>query len=300
MGTPDFAVPSLRALARSHDVLSVYTQPDRPAGRGRTPRPSAVRMAADELGLPVRQVSRLEVRDVADMRADTPDVICVAAFGQILPPAVLEVPPHGAINVHASLLPRHRGAAPVARSILEGDETTGVSIMQMEAGLDTGPVALAVSVPVGEHTSASLAQELSEVGAAALVEVLELVASGTATWEPQDESQATYAGKISAADVALSPDLEVAVALRRIRASSRHAPSRASLCGSTAVIVEAEAARGVDLPPAALGVGGELLLGLADGAIRVLALRPESRAQMSGNAFVCGLREPDPTWESVS
>ena len=164
MGTPEFAVPTLDALvAAGHDVAAVYTQPPRPANRGKKLTPSAVQQRAEELGLPVRcPLSLRQAEAQADFTALGVDVAIVAAYGLILPPAVLEAPNHGCLNVHGSLLPRWRGAAPVQRAILAGDATTGVMVMQMEAGLDTGPVRATTEIEIGHKTTGVLTMELAE------------------------------------------------------------------------------------------------------------------------------------------
>src|SRR5690606_31487710 len=174
MGSPEFAVPSLEAVARTCDLLLAVTQPDKPAGRGRKLMPPAVKEAAIRLGVPVSQP--VKVRDgtlAAALRELAPDVIVVTAYGRILPRAILEVPRHGCINVHASLLPRWRGAAPIQRAVLAGDAETGVAIMQMEEGLDTGPVFRAASTPIGaEETSGELFARLADLGGMLLEEFL--------------------------------------------------------------------------------------------------------------------------------
>ncbi len=174
MGSPDFAVPALRALAARHEVLCVYTQPPRPAGRGKAARKTAVHQAAEALGLPVRHPPSLK-RDAAqaEFAALDADVAVVAAYGLILPQAVLDAPRHGCINIHASLLPRWRGAAPIHRAIMAGDAETGVTIMQMEMRLDAGPVRLKRAVKIGaEETTGALHDRLADLGAEAVVEVL--------------------------------------------------------------------------------------------------------------------------------
>jgi methionyl-tRNA formyltransferase len=183
MGTPDFAVPSLRALAAAHDVLAVYTAPDRPAGRGLHLQPSAVKVAADAMGLDVAQPESFkDVAAVESLTALHPDVLCVAAYGLILPRAALDAPRLGSLNVHASLLPRWRGAAPIERAILAGDDLAGVSIMLMEEGLDTGPFALQVAVPVLEAVAAELRSALAQAGARALLAVLDEMTTGVVSW----------------------------------------------------------------------------------------------------------------------
>lgn len=203
MGTPEFAVPSLKALVEAGmDVVGVVTQPDRPRGRGKKVLPSAVKEAALELGLPVFQPVRLRdessVRELEDLK---PDVIVVTAFGQILPPGVLGIPPLGCVNVHASLLPRYRGAAPIQRAIMNGDTATGVTIMKMDAGLDTGDILMQARTAISpDDTFGVLHDRLSAMGAALLPETLSLLAAGKLTGVPQDNGGATYAPLISRED----------------------------------------------------------------------------------------------------
>ncbi len=200
MGTPDFAVPALRALHEAgHDVVCVYTQPPRPAGRGKKLMPSPVQVEAERLGVPVRSPVSLKGAEAqAEFAALGADVAVVAAYGLILPQAVLDAPKHGCLNIHASLLPRWRGAAPIHRAVMAGDAETGVTIMQMEAGLDTGPMLHKVTVPVGRKTTGELFAELGAVGAAAMVEVL----ANLAAFPPQeqDDAAAIYAPKIDKAE----------------------------------------------------------------------------------------------------
>ncbi|MBA4164000.1 MAG: methionyl-tRNA formyltransferase [Erythrobacter sp.] len=200
MGTPDFAVPALRALhAAAHEIVAVYTQPPRPAGRGKKLQPSPIHQLAEELGIPVRHpVSLKGAEEQTAFAALAPDVAVVAAYGLILPQAVLDAPKFGCLNIHASLLPRWRGAAPIHRAILAGDEETGVTIMQMEAGLDTGPMLATVRTPVDDKTTGELTEELAELGAALIVEVLHDLPGFAAT--PQDHALATYAAKIDKAE----------------------------------------------------------------------------------------------------
>ncbi|MCZ8370412.1 MAG: methionyl-tRNA formyltransferase [Porphyrobacter sp.] len=200
MGTPEFAVPALTALHEAgHEIACVYTQPPRPAGRGKQLRPSPVALEAERLGVPVRwPVSLRNAEAQAEFAALQADMAVVAAYGLILPQAVLDAPKHGCLNIHASLLPRWRGAAPIHRAVMAGDEVTGVTIMQMEAGLDTGPMLHKVSVPVGRKTTGELFAELGAVGAAAMVEVLANLAAFPP--EVQDDSAAIYAPKIDKAE----------------------------------------------------------------------------------------------------
>ncbi len=299
MGTPAFAVPSLRALAARHEVVLVFTQPDAVSRRGDRLVPPPVRVVALELGLTVHQPETLRDRHVMDtLRIARPDVICVAAYGRILPRDILDLPPHGCINVHASLLPRHRGAAPIERAILAGDEVTGVSIMRMEEGLDTGPYARQVSIPIGEMNARELSEALARCGADALLAVLDDIAEDSVTWIPQDERLATHAPKITRNDVAVDPSLGVRDALRRIRASSDRATTRVSMGGRTCVLIQATLS---DTPvPQGLVrfTHAGPVMGFADGALLITALTPAGRPEMSGAAFVRGLSSRELTpWE---
>ena len=196
MGSPAFAVPTLDALVGAgHDVVAVYTQPPRPAGRGKSERPTAVEMRARELGIEVRSPRTLkDAGEQAGFAALGADVAVVAAYGLILPQAILDAPVHGCLNVHGSLLPRWRGAAPVQRAIMAGDTVTGVTIMAMEAGLDTGPMLLKRELTIGTSNAGQVTDKLARIGAELMVEVL---ASGEYQGVPQPDEGVTYAAKIS-------------------------------------------------------------------------------------------------------
>lgn len=299
MGTPAFSIPSLDALLGLADVLAVYTRPDRASGRGRRVAFTPVKERALEAGLPVEQPPTLRDESVTErLAAYGPDLVVVAAYGLLLPRAVLDVPTSGCVNVHASLLPRWRGAAPVQRAILAGDRTCGVSIMRMEEGLDTGPYAVQVTVPVGDKTTDELTAELARAGAAALVRALGAMEAGTAVWTGQDDGLATYADKVTADDLALQPGLGVEEALRRVRASSRSAPCRVAVGGRRAVVLRASRAD-ADLAPAAASCDRGVLLGMADGVVRIDELVPQGRSAMSGDAFARGARlDATCTWET--
>lgn len=203
MGTPDFAVPALRALADAgHDIVAVYSQPPRPAGRGKKPRISAVQQAAEALGLEVRTPASLKSdAEKAAFAALEADVAVVAAYGLILNQAILDAPKRGCLNIHASLLPRWRGAAPVQRAILAGDPATGITIMQMERGLDTGPMLTVAATPIENKTAGELTAELAEIGASLICDTLD--ALDTVEPQTQDDTEATYADKISKAEARL-------------------------------------------------------------------------------------------------
>jgi methionyl-tRNA formyltransferase len=297
MGTPSFAVPSLDALCASHEVACVFTRPDQPAGRGREPRPSAVKAAALAAGLAVEQPAALDADAERRLRELRPDVVVVVAYGMILREGALTAPLLGCVNVHASLLPRWRGAAPIQRAILAGDEVTGVSIMRMERGLDTGPWATQVSVPVAGRSTDELGETLSIAGAEALIEVLATMASGTVTWTPQDDAHATYADKVVSADVSLDPSLDAVALERRVRASGASAPSRALIAGRP-VVVTAATATDVTIRPGAVAVhDGRLLLGATGGALAADAVTPAGKRSMAGADFARGARfDASATW----
>jgi methionyl-tRNA formyltransferase len=219
-GTPAFAVPSLRALvAAGHTLAAVYTQPDRPAGRGRRTTGGAVKEVALELQVPLRQPRKLTAETTAELRVLAPEVMVVVAYGLILPESVLQVPRYGCVNVHASLLPRWRGAAPIARAIEAGDEVTGITIMQLDAGLDTGDILAQRKIAISDNdTAQTLHDRLAELGADLLVRTLDDVAASTITPSPQDPAAACYAAKIRKAEALLDWREPAVVLHRRIRA----------------------------------------------------------------------------------
>jgi methionyl-tRNA formyltransferase len=220
-GTPEFAVPALDALvAAGHRVGGVWTQPDRPAGRGRRLQPSPVKARALALGLPVHQPESLKTPEArAPLAALAPDAMVVVAYGLILPRAALDLPRHGCFNIHASLLPRWRGAAPIQRAILAGDAETGVCVMRMAQGLDTGPVILRKAVAIGaEETAAELHDRLAALGARAMVDALALVERGEARDEPQDDARATYAKKLEKSEARIDWSGDARAIARAVRA----------------------------------------------------------------------------------
>jgi methionyl-tRNA formyltransferase len=282
-GTPDFAVPSLDAIASSrHRLAAVLTQPDRPSGRGRALIAGPVKERALELGLPLRQPESLRVADAAQaITSFSPDVMVVVAYGLLLPAAILAMPRLGCINVHASLLPRWRGAAPVARAILAGDAMTGVCIMRMDEGLDTGPVMLCRKVSIGpSETAGELELRLAHEGAAAIVAVLDALAAGRAAFEPQDPSAATYASKLTKAEARLDWRESAALLERRVRALNPRPVAETTLDGAQLRVHEARvvatqrsAVPGTILSADANGV--EVMTG--DGALALMRLQLPGR-----------------------
>ncbi|KAG1472173.1 hypothetical protein G6F57_011115 [Rhizopus arrhizus] len=233
-GTPEFAVSSLRAAARHHEVVAVYTQPDRPAGRGRGLAPSPVKLEAVARGIPVYQPESLKDEAAQQQLRDLqPDLMVVVAYGLILPKAVLAIPTHGCWNVHASLLPRWRGAAPIQRAIQAGDATTGVCLMQMEAGLDTGPVLLHQELPIAAtDTGGQLHDKLAELGAQVLSDGLGLLRAGIKPIaRPQPEQGVTYAHKLDKAEAKLDWAQDAGALARTVRAFNPWPIAEATLAG---------------------------------------------------------------------
>lgn len=249
LGTPDFAVPVLRALAGRFDVAGVVTQPDRLAGRGRRLRPSAVRVAAQALGLPVHPSAAVSSPETLEhVRSWDPQLIVVAAFGQILRRPLLGLPPHGCLNLHASLLPRWRGASPVQFAILHGDVRTGVTVMQMDPGLDTGPILAQREVEVrSDHTGDSLSSELALTAAELIVETIPRWVAGEITPAPQDDSQATYAPLLRREDGRLDPTDSAENLARRVRAFTTRPGTFLEWDGQRLVIRAAQAAPGAEV-----------------------------------------------------
>lgn len=276
-GTPEFAVPSLRAALAGGEVLAVFTQPDRPAGRGRQPTPSPVKQAALEANVRVLQPETLRTPEAQAVLAQLqPDLLIVVAYGLILPQAVLDIPRFGAWNVHASLLPRWRGAAPIQRAIEAGDAETGVCLMQMRKGLDTGPVLLRRETSIGaEETAGQLHDRLSILGAQVLAEGLRLLSENRLPQaEEQDDAQAVYAHKLDKAEAKLgwnTPAIELA---RRVRAFSPWPIAEAVLSGERLRIHTAMAIEGTGTPGniiAASKHGIDVACG--QGALRLLTVQ---------------------------
>ena len=222
MGTPEFAVPTLAKLADRFEVADVFTQPDKPAGRGQQLTAPPIKRFAQERSLPVFQPRTLRDEAVqARLAALRPDVIVVAAYGLILPKAVLDLPPHGCINVHASLLPRYRGAAPIPAAILDGQAETGITLMRMDEGLDTGPMIAQAAIKINaDDTTGDLTPRLAELGAQKVIEILPHWIAGAISPQPQDESRATWAPKFSKADGRLDWSQSASSLSRRVRAFS--------------------------------------------------------------------------------
>jgi methionyl-tRNA formyltransferase len=295
MGTAAFAVPSLRALAASrHEVVAVYTQPARPAGRGWHVRPSPVQSAAEALAIPVQAPARL--RDPADQAAFAAlraDLAVVAAYGLILPKSILDAPTLGCINLHASLLPRWRGAAPIQRALLAGDPETGVTIFRMEPSLDTGPVIASRSVPITEaSTAASLHDELAEVAAAMVVAAVDALAAGRAHPVPQPDQGVTYAAKIEKSDGRLDWTRPAILLERQLRALNPW-PGCWTEIGDQLIRVLA----GRPVPGNHGGLPGEVLderltVACGEGCLELTVVQRPGGRPMAADAFLRGFPVP--------
>ena len=296
-GTPDFAVPCLQAAARHNEVVAVYTQPDRPAGRGRGLTASPVKQAALERGLPVYQP--LSLRDPAaqaELAALQPDLLVVVAYGLILPQAVLDIPTHGCWNVHASLLPRWRGAAPIQRAIQAGDSRSGVCLMQMEAGLDTGPVLLEQSLELAaDETGGSLHDKLAALGAQVLADGLGLLRAGLRpVARPQPAEGVEYAHKLDKAEARLQWSEDAQVLERQVRAFNPWPVAEAQLQGERVRIHAAQAIPGVPGMPvgsvlAATKAGIDIACGT--GALRLLVVQREGGKPVAAADYLNARRD---------
>ncbi|MFM5915401.1 MAG: methionyl-tRNA formyltransferase [Chakrabartia godavariana] len=290
MGTPDFAVPTLDALvAAGHDICAVYSQPPRPAGRGKSLSPTPVHRRAEELGLTVHTPVSLKDPEAQAAFADHgADVAIVAAYGLILPQAILDAPQLGCLNVHASLLPRWRGAAPVQRAILAGDAETGVTIMQMEAGLDTGPMLAKVHTAIDGKTAGDLTSELAELGATLLVEVLAYLSAYPAVTQPEDG--VTYAAKITKAESRIDFHQPAAAVERQVRAFAPAPGAFFELGGERFRILAAETSTASGEPGTVLDT--DLTIACTDGALRPTKVQRAGKSVMTPAELLRGFVLP--------
>jgi methionyl-tRNA formyltransferase len=290
MGSPDFAVPALGALAAAgHEITAVYCQPPRPAGRGQALRRCPVHVAADALGLAVHTPARLK-RDAeahAAFAALDLDAAVVAAYGLILPPAMLDAPRRGCLNVHASLLPRWRGAAPIQAAILAGDAESGITIMRMDAGLDTGPMLLAEAVPIGPHTTAAMLHDaLAGLGARLALRALD----EDPPPRPQPETGATYAPKLAREDGLIDWSRDSAFIERQVRALNPWPGTFSAWAGTTLKVLDCAPAEGAGAPGTVLDE--RLTVACGAGAVRLLRVQAPGGAAMDAADFLRGHKVP--------
>lgn len=292
MGTPDFSVPVLDALAQHHEIVAVYSQPPRPAGRGKKDRPSPVQTRAEALGLPVRHPTSLRNEQaVAEFTALDADIAVVVAYGLILPQNILDAPLHGCLNIHASLLPRWRGAAPIHRAILAGDAETGICIMQMEAGLDTGPVLLRSQTPIGpQETTQDLHDRLSAMGADLILQAL---AQLPLTPTPQPDGGITYAAKIDKAEARIDWSQPAEQVDRQIRGLSPFPGAWCDIDGERVKLLRSRVATGS-------GAAGQVLTGFTiacgagsnSGAVEILVAQREGKRPAEAADILRGFTLP--------
>ena len=299
MGTPALSASILRAIASEHDVVGVYTRPDAVRGRGKKLVPSDVKVTAMEESIPVFTPASLRDAQVQDeLRELQPDVICVAAYGALLPKEVLQIPSFGCLNVHTSLLPRWRGAAPMQRAILACDESAGVCIMRMEEGLDTGPYCRRVEIELGDMYLDELQSVLAEAGASALASALAELESGMLSWTPQSPDGVTYAAKIGKGELDLDPSDTARTTCAKVRASDAAHPAHARIAGRSVTVERSSIAAddqarelcGHLAPGEAVFRNKRLLAMTADGPIEIQAVKPEGKKSMEARAFAAGIQ----------
>ncbi len=294
MGSPEFAVPSLQKLAEQYPVVGVVTQPDRPAGRGRVLTPPPIKVLAQALGIPTIQPARLrEPEAQAALQAWAPDLIVVTAFGQILRKSVLELPRFGCINVHASLLPRWRGAAPIQAAILHGDAQTGVTIMRLDPGVDTGPILAQQALPIhADDTTETLGNRLSQAGAELLIQTLPPYLDGHLQPQPQSDDQATYAKMLSKEEGLLDFSQPASELERRVRAFYPWPSAYLIWQGQPLKIQRAHAAACTDGEPGQHSiVDGLPAVRTPAGCLVFDELQPAGKRAMSGQDFLRGARQ---------
>ncbi|MHB8846555.1 MAG: methionyl-tRNA formyltransferase [Nitrospirota bacterium] len=292
MGTPAFAVAPLQALITAgHDVVGVVTRIDKPAGRGKVLTPPAVKIAAELAGIPVLQPKRVRLPEsIAAVRELEPDVIVVAAYGQILPPEILTLPKYGCVNIHASLLPTYRGAAPINWAIINGDARTGITIMQMDKGMDTGGILAQDSIPIGPNdTAGDLTAKLSDLGSSLIVDILGRIEGLTAV--PQDNSKATLAPLLKKEDGLIDWTMSAKKIHDRVRGLSPWPGGYGRLEGKLVKILRTEATEGTGEPGKLYESGkDDLAVGTGNGLVRILSIQPEGKKPMTAPEFLRGHR----------
>lgn len=290
MGTPDFAVPALKSLASSeHEVCAVFTQPDKPRGRKMILTPPDVKVCAQSLDIPVYQPESMKNGDALEIiNKYNPDVIVVAAYGKILPKAVLDAPKFGCVNIHGSLLPKYRGAAPIQQSVLNGDKVTGITTMLMDVGLDTGDILLTEETEIGENeTSGELFDRLAELGGKLILKTLSALEKGEITPKKQDESLATHTSKIDKSLCQIDFSKSAFEVHNKVRGLNPWPVATTKICGKNVKVYSTR------LCPKS-GKSGEVIstkpfvVGCGDKSVEILELQPEGKKRMTADAFLAG------------
>ena len=298
MGSPEFSVPSLAQMVKHQNVIGVVTQPDRPSGRGRLLASPPVKDLALSYGIPVIQPEKLKDQGVFETLVSwDPDFIVVVAFGQILRQNVLDLPRYGCINVHGSILPRWRGAAPIQASILHGDKETGITIMKMDKGIDTGDILAVKTIPIEINDNTySLSKKLSVLGADLLNESINKLLLGEIELNKQDDSNATYAQMIKKEDGFLNPDKSADELERQIRAFFPWPGAFIDIDGEKMKVLEASVMRQIDINPGERKIlDGFPVLGTRNGGLKILKIQPAGRKAISGKDFLLGYKN----WKSI-
>jgi len=294
LGTPAFAVPTLeRLVERGHQVLAAVTQPDRPKGRGQTLAPPPVKEAALRLGVPVYQPERIKRPESIDyLRGLSAEAMVVVGYGQIIPQSIIDIPPLGILNVHASLLPKYRGAGPIQWAIVNGETITGVTIMRIDAGLDTGPMLLEAETAIGaEETALELGRRLSVMGADLLVEALDALAAGRGALQPQDNAQATYAPMLKKEDGRIDWNRSAAQIHNQVRGMQPWPGAYSTFRGAALHVWRARPAEtGAAHPPGVVVRIKPLLVACGEGALELIEVQMEGRKRMPAADFVNGQR----------
>lgn len=298
MGTPQLAATVLEILAARHQVIAAYTRPDAVRGRGSALSGSPVKETAERLGIPVETPRTLRDADaIAHLEAYKPDVVCVAAYGMILPDEVIDAAPFGCLNVHGSLLPRWRGAAPIERSILAGDACTGVCIMRVVSELDAGDWCVRRTTAVAGKSTDELTAELAQLGGDALCEALDQAQAGTLSWTPQDAAGCTYAKKIAKGELDLAPEDNIETAQRKVLASDEQHPSHAVIAERAVSVLETKLPderawelAGDCLPGDVRFSAKRLFIGCGDGPLEVVRVKPNGKKAMDVAAFAAGIQ----------
>lgn len=311
MGTPEFAAKVLESLCTEHEVVGVLTRADAVSGRGKQKVPCPVKRVALARHIPEAEPDTLHNPAVQQLLRDwAPDIIVVTAYGKILPQAVLDIPRYGCLNIHTSLLPHWRGAAPVQRAILAGDEEVGVCIMRLEEGLDTGDYCVSRATEVGDKTYPQLMDELAQLGSEGLLEALRMIDAGTVRWYVQHDNQATYARKLDKGELFISPLMPAETVRRHIQASSPAHPTRCVIASRTVTVLASRRIREhyvIDKmrrlrPGRIIMFEKRLYLGCADGAVEITSLRPDGKKTMDARAFAAGVQNVKSglvSWEAL-
>ena len=291
MGTPDFAVPALKRLAacENHTVAAVFTQPDKPQGRKMILTPPDVKVCAQELGIPVFQPASMKTEESLELLKEiNPDVIVVAAYGQILPKSVLEVPKFGCVNIHGSLLPKYRGAAPIQQAVLDGEKVTGITTMLMDVGLDTGDILLTAETEIGENeTSGELFDRLAELGGDLIIETLTALENGSVVPKKQDDSLATHTSKIDKSLCPIDFSKSAREVHNKVRGLSPWPVATAEISGKRVKIHSTRLCEKSGSAGEILSVR-PLIIGCGDGSVEILELQPEGKKRMTAEAFAAG------------